>query len=176
MATVAESLRNARETAKLSVKQVADATKIRTDHIRALEAGTYDVFVAPVYIRGFVRTLCRLYRLPEAEVLATLESELRQTEKFAEHPSLTRQPKGFLDGLTLLLSRVNWKIVIPALGVVILLLAAIGVERFLRERRAKDPLAGIGPGLYVPDARRSGETLSLPPPTSATNQPRSGTR
>jgi cytoskeletal protein RodZ len=176
MATVAESLRNAREAAKLSVKQVADATKIRTDHVRALEAGTYDAFVAPVYIRGFVRTLCRLYRLPEAEVLATLESELRQTEKFAEHPSLTRQPKGFLDGLTLLLSRVNWKIVLPALGVVIVLLGAIGVERFLRERQARDPLAGIGPGLYSAGERPAGETLPLPSATSATNSPRSGPR
>lgn len=176
MAAVAEMLRNARESAKLSVKQVAETTKIRTDHVRALEEGTYEVFVAPVYIRGFVRTLCRLYRLPEGDAMAALEAELRQTEKFAEHPSLTRQPKGFLDGVTLLLSRVNWKIVLPALGVVVILAAAIGVERFLRERKTKDPLAGIGPGLYEPAQRAPGEVLPLPPPSSATNQARSTPR
>lgn len=176
MANVAETLRNARETAKLSVKQVADATKIRTDHVRALEEGNYEVFVAPVYIRGFVRTLSRLYRLPENEVLATLEAELRETEKFAEHPSLTRAPKGFVDGLTLVLSRVNWKIVVPALGIVAVLMVAIGVERFLRERKTQDPLAGVGPGLYVSDPRSGGEVLPLPSTASATNQAKADAR
>ena len=55
MPTVAEQLRAAREAKKLSVQQVADATKIRTDHIRALEDGNFNVFSAPIYIRGSVK-------------------------------------------------------------------------------------------------------------------------
>src|SRR5436305_15056038 len=55
MLTVADQLRTAREAKNLTVYQIADLTKIRTDHIRALDEGNYDVFSAPVYIRGSVR-------------------------------------------------------------------------------------------------------------------------
>src|SRR5207253_137981 len=44
MSTVAEQLRLAREARNLTVHQVADITKIRTDHIRALEEGNFDMF------------------------------------------------------------------------------------------------------------------------------------
>ena len=44
MPTVAEQLRAAREATKLTIEQVADATKIRTDHIRALEQGNFSAF------------------------------------------------------------------------------------------------------------------------------------
>jgi cytoskeletal protein RodZ len=43
MSTVAEQLRQAREAQNLSVYQVAEITKIRTDHIRALDEGNFDV-------------------------------------------------------------------------------------------------------------------------------------
>lgn len=63
MPTVAEQLRQAREARNLTVQQVADVTKIRTDHLRALEEGNFDMFSAPVYIRGFVRTYSTLLKL-----------------------------------------------------------------------------------------------------------------
>jgi hypothetical protein len=56
MPSVAEQLRAARERQKRTVHEVADATNIKADHIRALEAGEWKVFSAPVYIRGFTRT------------------------------------------------------------------------------------------------------------------------
>jgi cytoskeletal protein RodZ len=60
MPTVAEQLRAAREAKKLTVQQVADATKIRTDHIRALEEGNFSAFSAPIYIRGSVKNYATL--------------------------------------------------------------------------------------------------------------------
>ena len=44
MSEVGEQLHAAREALKLTIQQIADATKIRTDHIRALEEGHYEVF------------------------------------------------------------------------------------------------------------------------------------
>ena len=44
MSTVADKLRQAREAQNLTIHQIADITKIRTDHIRALEQGNFDVF------------------------------------------------------------------------------------------------------------------------------------
>jgi len=76
MSTVAEQLRKGREAQNLSVQQLAEITKIRSDHIRALEEGNFDVFSAPVYIRGFVRTCSTLLKLNVPQVMAALDEEL----------------------------------------------------------------------------------------------------
>src|SRR5207245_1190575 len=69
MATVGEQLRRAREDQSLSVSQIADITKIKGDHIRALEQGDHDAFPAPVYVRGCVRTCATLLKLDAAALL-----------------------------------------------------------------------------------------------------------
>src|SRR2546423_1885615 len=122
MPTVAEQLRCAREAQKLDIYQVAEITKIKTDHIRALESGHYDTFSAPVYIRGFVRTYARVLKLDESQVVADLEAELSQTEKFRELPPLTKKPRGALDFLMLKLSRLNWRIAAATGGAALVLL------------------------------------------------------
>src|ERR1700690_580570 len=105
MTSVAEQLHVAREARSLTVHQVAEVTKIRTDHIRALEEGNFDAFSAPVYIKGFVRTYGTLLKMDVAQLMAALEAELGQTEKFREPPPLTDQPRGVVDFLTLQLSK-----------------------------------------------------------------------
>src|SRR5881397_2252973 len=112
MATVAEQLRRAREEQNLNVYQIAEITKIKTDHIRALESGTYDSFSAPVYIRGFVRTYARSLKLDEAQMVADLEAELPQTARFRDPPPLTNEPRGALDFVMLQLSKMNWRIMV----------------------------------------------------------------
>jgi cytoskeletal protein RodZ len=168
MATVGEQLRQARQAAGLSLKQVADTTKMRTDHVVALEEGNYDAFVAPVYIRGFVRTYARLLHLDEAAVMPALDAELGQTSKFRDPPRLDGgSDGGALDAVMLQFSRVNWRITLPAIVIVVVLLAVVVVGRAVRHRQAADPLGGITPGLYQPATTPAGETLPLP----ATNTP-----
>lgn len=162
MPTVAEQLRRAREDQKLNVYQVAEITKIKTDHIRALESGTYDVFSAPVYIRGFVRTYARVLKLDEAQVLADLEAELGQTKKFRELPPLAPKPRSALDFFMLQLSRFNWRIGAVLVGVVVVLLAAWAGYRGSRNQSGTEPLKNLGPGLYQSRPDQSGELLPLP--------------
>ena len=54
-------------------------TKIRGDHIRALEEGNYSIFSAPVYIRGFVRTYANLLKLDTKVLLDQLGRELAES-------------------------------------------------------------------------------------------------
>jgi cytoskeletal protein RodZ len=162
MPTVAEQLRHAREEQKLNIYQVAEITKIKTDHIRALESGNYDAFSAPVYIRGFVRTYARVLKLDESRVVADLEAELGQTKKFREPPPLTQKPRGALDFLMLKLSRLNWRIAAGLVGVVFVLLAVYLAVRGLRNRDETEPLKNLGPGLYQSKSDQSGELLPLP--------------
>ncbi|MBN2506483.1 MAG: helix-turn-helix domain-containing protein [Verrucomicrobia bacterium] len=160
MPTVAEQLRHAREAQHLDVYQVAEVTKIKTDHIRALESGDFNAFTAPVYIRGFVRTYARCLKLDEAQIMAHLDAELAQTDKFSEPPPLTGPHGGVLDWLMLQLSRVTWQTVVL---IVACLLVSVLVFAWSRSRRGPppDPLKNLGPGLYQPAAKPAGEILPL---------------
>jgi len=163
MSTVAEQLHQAREAKQLSVEQVAEITKIRSDHLRALEEGNFNVFSAPVYIRGFVRTYSTLLKLDVPRVMAELDGELGQTKKFAEPPPLSDHPKGALDFLMLQLSRIDWqKGVVILAGAVLLLALLLGYAGY-RHYRSSDPLRNVKPGVYRP-ATSSGDTLPLPTP------------
>jgi cytoskeletal protein RodZ len=163
MSTVAEQLRQAREARNLTVQQIVEITKIRTDHLRALEEGNFDVFSAPVYIRGFVRSYATLLKLDVPQVMAALEAELAGTTKFAEPPPLAEHPHSLIDFLTLHLSKVDWRKGLIGLGVVILLVAAVSVWVAWRHH---DPLKGLKPAVYqsTPGTSASGDTLPLPAP------------
>ena len=162
MATVSEQLRSAREAQKLDIYQVAEITKIKTDHIRALESGDFNVFSAPVYIRGFIRTYATMLKLNVPRVLEDLDTELNRSEKFSEPPALTRRPRGALDFLTLWFSRMNWRIAVALAGLLIFLILAVAVLRS-RTRSPANPLKNLGSGLYQPAKDQSGETVPLPP-------------
>ena len=163
MATVAEQLRAARESRGLSIQQVAETTKIRSDHIRALEAGDYDVFVAPVYIRGFTRTYAGLLKLDVLAVMAELDRELDNTGKFREPPSLSGRERTSLDFLMLQLSRVNLRTLLGLLVVLILVAATIGAFMAWRRHALLNSMEGVGEGLYRPrNVQQQGETLPVP--------------
>ena len=166
MPTVAEQLRTSREAQGLTIYQVAEITKIRTDHIRALEEGKYDAFAAPVYLRGFVRTYATLLKLDVPAMMTLLETELSQTGTFDELPPWFNESRGFLDVVVLQLAKVDWRVALPSLGVALALLIGILGYRTWRSHRSKDPLVTLGPGLYQPADKQSGDTLPLPPPAS----------
>jgi len=162
MRTVAEQLRTAREAQGLTVYQIAEITKIRTDHVRALEEGNYEGFAAPVYIRGFVRNYAKLLKLDVPALMLRLDAELGQTERFHEPPPLSDATPGFLDLVMLQLSKVNWRVALPSLGLALTLLVLILGYRGWRGHQSKDPLRNLGPGLYQPPQKLSGDTLPLP--------------
>jgi cytoskeletal protein RodZ len=160
MPTVAEQLRAAREAKKLSVQQVADATKIRTDHIRALEEGNFNAFSAPVYIRGSVKNYAAMLKLDVPQLLLALDAELGRTEKFSEPPPITAATKSPVDHALFLLSKVNAKAVLAAAGVFVFILV-LGIAHWAwRQHRRTDPLANLAPAVYQPAG--SGDTLPLP--------------
>jgi cytoskeleton protein RodZ len=166
MATVGEQLRQAREEQKLTIHDASEKTKIRTDHICALEEGNFDAFSAPVYIRGFIRSYAGILKMNVPEVLAALDVELSETVKFKEPPRLTNESRGVVDFLLLQLSRINWKFGLPLIGLALILLISLFAYRFYHSHKTENPLEKLGPGLYEPRNKQSGETLALPPTTN----------
>jgi cytoskeletal protein RodZ len=162
MATVAEQLRTAREAQQLTIQQIAEITNVRADHIRAIEQGNYDVFSAPIYIRGFVRSYCKILKLDSGQVITQLNAELDQTDKFSEPPPLTDEPRTVVDFLTLQLSKINWR---KALIAVLILIAVVMVYGFVQSWRSgknRDPLKGLRPGVYQPGTNQSINRAPLP--------------
>lgn len=162
MSTVAEKLRQAREAQNLTIHQVAEVTKIRTDHIRALEEGNFDVFSAPVYIRGFVRTYSTLLKLDVPQTMAALDAELGRTEKFSEPPPLTDQKKGPLDFVMLQLSKLDLRKGGIALLALVVVAIVVSVLTSGKSEKSADPLSGVQPGIYKAPRTNAGETLPLP--------------
>jgi cytoskeletal protein RodZ len=160
MSTVAEQLRAAREAKNLTIEQVADLTKIRTDRVRALEAGQYDGFSATIYIRGSVKNYAKLLKLDENHLLAALETELKGTAKFSEPPPLVETKKTIFDTLILLWAKLNWKIGFAGVATIaFLVLAGLGLAAW-RHHQRNDPLKNLPPAVYQP--ANAGDTLPLP--------------
>jgi cytoskeletal protein RodZ len=160
MSTVAEQLRSAREAQKLTVEQVAESTKIRTDHIRALEEGNFNVFSAPIYIRGSVKNYANALKLDTAAILAELAAELKGTEKFSEPPPLSESKKTLLDHATLVLAKLNWKVGVAGFALIVMALI-VGVSAWAwRHHQKSDPLKNLPPAVYQPAG--SDDTLPLP--------------
>lgn len=164
MPTIGEQLRAERERQKLTVHQIADATNIKTDHVRALEESNWAAFAAPVYIRGFARTYARLLKLDAVALITELEGELGRTDDYSQPPSLTGREKAPLDFVMLQLSRVKWQWVFPVLLGGGILLIGYWAFRTWPQKARREPLTGLGSGLYQPKKPAAG---TLPLPTNA---------
>jgi cytoskeletal protein RodZ len=159
MPTVAEQLRAAREAKKLTIEQVAESTKIRTDHIRALEEGNYNVFSAPIYIRGSVKNYGTLLKLDVPKLTADLDKELKGTPNFSEPPPLVEQTKTSVDHMMYWLSKLNWKVGAVAAVVVGIILIFVLAHAAFRRMRSHGHAPNLPPAVY--QSQDSGETLPL---------------
>src|ERR1700722_10927871 len=159
MPTVAEQLRVAREAKKLTIEQVAESTKIRTDHLRALEQGNFDVFSAPIYIRGSVKNYATLLKLDVPKITAELDAELKGTEKFKDPPPLMEQSRTSVDHAMFLLSKLNWKVGSVAAVVLGIVLIFILAHAAFRHFRRHNPPPNLPPAMY--QSGNSDETLPL---------------
>lgn len=161
MSTVAEQLRAAREAQKLTLPQVADLTKIRADHLEALEHGDFSAFSAPIYIRGSVKNYAARLKLDVPKILADLDAELKATEKFSEPPPFTDETKKPLDHVMFLLAKLNLKMISAVVAVAGIVVIVLIINAVLKHGGKKsDPLANLPPAVY--SSTNSGDTLPLP--------------
>ena len=89
-----------REQANMTLEDVYDHTRIRMEYLRGIEAGNYEGFPEPVYIKGFIRTYLRLIGAEDlqADFMAQLDRGQPQRREAAA-PNLlgnaSQAPKGF---------------------------------------------------------------------------------
>ncbi|MBI5394337.1 MAG: helix-turn-helix domain-containing protein [Verrucomicrobia bacterium] len=65
MDNIGQQLRAARERKKITLEAAAQATKIKGEHLSALEANQFDDIEAPVYVKGFIKIYARFLGIEE---------------------------------------------------------------------------------------------------------------
>lgn len=66
---IGTTLSEARKQKKVSLKKIAQETKISARYLQALEMEVYDIFPAEVYLKGFLRTYARYLGLDGDEMV-----------------------------------------------------------------------------------------------------------
>ena len=77
--TVGGLLKEKRSERNLTLKQVSEATKIRSEYLEALEQSNYEAFPSEVYIKGFLKNYSKFLGISQDHALALYrrESEAR---------------------------------------------------------------------------------------------------
>ena len=70
MQTIGERLEEARKRKGISIREAAEATKIRGDYLHKFESNQFDIKLPEIYVRGFLRIYGHFLKLP-AEKLVT---------------------------------------------------------------------------------------------------------
>ena len=175
MSSVGEQLRVERERQKLTIPQVADATNIKNDHIRALEQGLWDTFGAVAYVRGFVRNYARYLRLDADALVQQLNAELGDGEGRRGESFGSGMRRGVLDFMMLHLSRVRWSWLFPlVLSVGVLGAVWWGFKTWRSDNvgSTKDQGPALSGGLIHAPPTHHSDTLSVPAGTNTAPRPR----
>ncbi len=69
MQTIGERLEEARKKKGVSIREAAEATKIRGDYLSKFENNQFDINLTELYVRGFLRTYAQFLRLPVDRIL-----------------------------------------------------------------------------------------------------------
>src|SRR4249920_3140965 len=69
MQTIGERLEEARKKKGISIREAAEATKIRGDYLQRFEGNHFDIGLTEIYTRGFLRTYANFLRLPADRIL-----------------------------------------------------------------------------------------------------------
>jgi len=69
MQTIGERLEDARKKKGISIREAAEATKIRGDYLSKFESNQFDINLTELYVRGFLRTYAQYLRLPADRII-----------------------------------------------------------------------------------------------------------
>jgi cytoskeletal protein RodZ len=100
MASIGQELKRERELRGISLKEIADTTKINIRFLRALEEDRLDMLPEQFFIRGIIRTYAKYLGLDEQSVLNTYLEGLQtqgtqETSNEEKNPEVSEGPESF---------------------------------------------------------------------------------
>lgn len=69
MQTIGERLEEARKKKGISIREAAEATKIRGDYLSKFEGNQFDIGLTEIYTRGFLRGYANFLKIPSERIL-----------------------------------------------------------------------------------------------------------
>src|SRR5580658_3345817 len=74
MQTIGERLEEARKKRGISIREAAEATKIRGEYLQKFEGNQFDIGLTEIYTRGFLRGYANYLRIPSDRLLSDYTS------------------------------------------------------------------------------------------------------
>ncbi|HEX6097572.1 MAG TPA: RodZ domain-containing protein [Thermoanaerobaculia bacterium] len=93
LASFGEDLRREREIRGISIREIADATKISKRFLEALERNDHKTLPAPVFTRGFVREYARYVGLNSEEMVNRYNFAAAKDDRIEKPPHVAKYPE-----------------------------------------------------------------------------------
>ncbi len=148
LASFGEELRREREIRGISLKEIADATKISKRFLEAIERNDHKTLPAPVFTRGFVREYARYLGLNAEEMVNRYNFAAVGDERIEQSSHLERlttpqapplqRPKRQPKGIPSAFARVDRNVYILIIVVIALAGVSYWALKHRRESRAND--------------------------------------
>ena len=123
--TMGAYLRAARRRRRISIERAAEDTRIRSDFLMRMESDEFD-FLAPTYVRGFLKSYARYLRVDPDPLTAEFDSRFGGTRVESAHiVALERHGKRHLAQPRKKMS--SWGVAAIGAAAVIVLLAVVGL-------------------------------------------------
>ena len=87
MQTIGERLEEARKRKGISLREAAEATKIRGDYLHKFESNQYDLKLPEIYVRGFLRTYANFLKLPADKIASEYDALGRAAARAPRMPN-----------------------------------------------------------------------------------------
>jgi len=166
LASFGEELRREREIRGISLKEIADATKISRRFLEAIERNDHKTLPAPVFTRGFIREYSRYVGLSPEELVNRYNFAAATDDRIEKPPEIQRYPPAPprdispkpapKRGIPPAYARINLNLV----GVVVIVAALAGVAWWAVENKRFDLDMGAETVPAIPLTTRA----AVPPP------------
>ena len=158
-------LRRQRELREISLRDIAERTKISLRYLEAMEADRFDLLPAPIFAKGFLREYARYVGLSPDDVVNHYLS-VHHPEELADPKEDTKvrsRPKQVDPGPTPMRRTWSWGLLLALAGLILLVLVAL--LAWFVDHRHKD----AGSVSQAPP-------MAAPPPVQVASQPSTAAR
>lgn len=163
-------LRRQREIRQISLREVAERTKISYRYLEAMEEDRFDILPAPVFAKGFLREYARYVGLSPDEVVnhyLTVQQpqqgeELEETMigKVVKAAKAERKARAR-----------SWSYALFVLLAGLLILGLVWLFSYLAKQRSEDPASAAPPPPIAAPPAENVQAASIPPPAEAPKAP-----
>ncbi|MDR0353033.1 MAG: helix-turn-helix domain-containing protein [Opitutaceae bacterium] len=96
MQSIGERLEEARKRKGITIREAAEAIKIRSEYLHKFEGNQYDIRLPEIYVRGFLRSYANYLRLPADKIINDYNA-LGLAAAGKSRPPLSREVYGRMD-------------------------------------------------------------------------------